>query len=161
LNRIGEREETESYDGKTVVVCLGNPYMKDDGVGPEVYNHLRGMALGPNVVVVEFRSLELGTLWQFRSSKRLLVVDALKSGSTPGTVSKYFLLPRSSTQVRLPDSHGVELGDALDMIGTEGPSLPVTIIGVESKDCGFGEGLTKEVAAAVPKAVRAVLAELG
>lgn len=156
-----EREETASYDGKTVVVCLGNPYMKDDGVGPEVCRRLRGMALRQDVVIVEFRSLELGTLWQFRLAKRLLVVDALKSGSTPGTVSRYSLLPRSNAQVRLPDSHGLELQDALDVIGPEGPSLPVTIIGVESKDCGFGEGLTKEVASAVPEAVEAILAELG
>jgi hydrogenase maturation protease len=160
LNGSGEGEETESYDGKTVVVCLGNPYMKDDGLGPEVYRRLRGMALGQDVIVTEFRSLELGTLWQFRSARRLLVVDALKSGSTPGTVSKYSLLPGSAAQARLPDSHGLELGDAMDVIGSEGPSLPVTIIGVESKDCGFGEGLTKEVAAAVPEAVEAILAEL-
>jgi hydrogenase maturation protease len=157
----GEAGAEPSYEGKTVVLCLGNRYMKDDGLGPEISRRLRGMSLGPRVVVSDSVSVDLVTVWQFRTAKKLLVVDAIRSGDRPGAVSKYSLLPRKGDAARLPSLHGLDLSTASDLAATDGHPVAMVIIGVEPEDCGPGEGLTKQVEAGIPGAIDAILAELG
>jgi hydrogenase maturation protease len=150
-----------SYEGRTVVLCLGNRYMKDDGVGPEISRRLRGMHLGPYVVVCDSMSVDLVTVWQFRSAKKLLVIDAIRSGDRPGVVSRYSLLPGMENAPWLPSLHGLDLSSAVDLAAPDGLASRMVIFGVEPEDCSPGEGLTKSVEAGIPGAVDVILSELG
>lgn len=150
----------ETYDGMTVVLCIGNRYMGDDGVGREVAGRLRGMDLGPGVLVRESVSVDLTTLWEFRAARRLLVVDAVTSGDRPGTVTRHLLLGGDRTTPKLAGLHGLDLGSAVDLAAPEILGTGVVVVGVEPKDCGAREGLTPEVEAAVTEAVEAILSEL-
>ena len=154
-------DECRSYEGTTVVLCLGNRYMGDDGVGPEVSRRLRGMELGPLIVIRDSLTADLATVWEFRAARRLIVVDAVRSGDRPGTVTRHSLLPRTGQAKPLPGLHGLDLSSAIDAASPEGVQIDVVVVGVEPKDCAAGQGLTPEVEAAVPTAVSAVLAELG
>lgn len=150
-----------SFGGKTVVVCLGNPYMKDDGVALAAAKRLRQRHLGGNALVFERQSIDLALLWQFRDAKKVIVVDAIESGDVPGTISRYSIVPREGPLLELPNLHGLELHDAFDIGQANILSCPVTIIGVQPKDRGAGEGLSEELINALPRVVTVVMEELG
>jgi hydrogenase maturation protease len=139
--------------GLAVVLCLGNRYMRDDGVAMRVAEALKG-ALGGGIVVEECQALDLALLLQYQRASKIIVVDALKSGAPPGSVSRYGIAPRKEALDSLPREHGLKLNDVFDLASATGiVRCPVTIVGVEPKDCGVGEGLTPELEAAIPLVV--------
>ena len=100
-----------------------------------------------------------------RGFERLVLVDAIKTeGGTPGNVTR---LGPGDLQVTLHSgsSHDLSFQGALALGRGMGLDLPedrdIVIVAVEVDDVlTFGEECTPAVAAAVPKAVEAVLAEL-
>ena len=151
----------ESYRGRKVVIGLGNPYMKDDGVGIQVARQLKQMDLGNSVVVHESTSLEASLIWQFRDAAAIVVVDALASGASAGSVSRFTVAPRKGNISEIPSLHEMQLHDLIDLAGLNLLPCPLIIVAVEPKDSNLGEGLTDEVQAAVPRAVDEVIKLLG
>jgi hydrogenase maturation protease len=156
----GGAGEGRSYEGTTVVLCIGNRYMGDDGVGPEVSRRLRAERLAPGVVVRDSESADLGTVWEFRSARKLIMVDAVKAGNTPGTVTRHAVVPGGGAAEALEGLHGLDVAGAVGLASAGGARMRVVVVGVEPRDTEPGEGLSPEVEAAVPLAVAAVLAEL-
>ncbi len=151
----------EALKGKRVVICVANPYMKDDGIGTSVASELRKLDLGSEVFVYDYQAMDLAMLSYFQHASKVIIVDALKSNSAPGTVSKYSVTSREDPFLKLPNLHELQLFDIMDIANNTGvlPHSSV-IIGIEPKDCTFGEGLTERVAAAVPIATAKVVEEL-
>jgi len=165
LQYAGERplEEPTAPDpdeiatGKTVVLGLGNPYLRDDGVGIAVAMELQRRNLGEAVLVRAHQTFDLWLLSEFSGAQRIIIVDAVRSGSAPGTVTEYEVAPRPGSLSSLPGLHSLELHDLIDFAGRMGLlSCPVAIIGVEPKDCGVGESLSPEVEQAIPEVVALV-----
>lgn len=152
----------ESLSGKNVVIGIGNPYMRDDGIGIQVVNELRKLNLGDEVLVYDYQAMDLSLLLCFEKASKVIIVDALKSGSPPGAVSKYSVTKNEEGPLlRLPNLHELQLYDIVDLASQTGIlPFPLIVIGIEPKDCTIGEGLTDEVAAAVPKALSKVVEEL-
>jgi hydrogenase maturation protease len=145
----------------TVVIGLGNLYMKDDGVGLRVAQSLKKMELGENVVVQEYPEMDLTVIENFREASRVIVVDAVRGWKEPGTISKLAFVPRKSDLSELPSLHSLELSDVLDLASSAGIlNCPVIVVGVEPKDDSLGNELTAEVEAALPKVIEAVIKEL-
>jgi hydrogenase maturation protease len=145
----------------TVVIGLGNLYMKDDGVGLRVAQSLKKVALGENVVVQEYPEMDLTVIENLRGASRVIVVDAVRGGKEPGTVSELSFVPRKSGLSELPSLHSLELSDVLDLASSAGIlNCPVIVVGVEPKDDSLGDELSAEVEAALPKAIEAVIKEL-
>ena len=152
-------DSNELATGKTVVLGLGNPYLRDDAVGIAVTKELRSCGLGEGIIVRAHQTFDLWLLSEFSGASRLIIVDAVRSGSVPGTVSEYEVAPRQDPLSSLPELHSLELHDLIDFASRTGLlSCPVTIIGVEPKDCGVGEGLSPEVERAIPEVVALVAA---
>jgi len=149
------------YVGKAVVLCLGNPYMKDDAVGVQVARRLLEMNLGGDVVIESSQSADLLLLSGFEGADRVMVVDALRSGTPPGTISKYAISPAKSQVSSLPGSHSVRLHDMFDLANQAGLlDCPVTIIGIEPRETSPGEGLSPDVETAIPRVLRLIIREL-
>jgi hydrogenase maturation protease len=146
--------------GATVVLCLGNKYLGDDGVALRVAEALKGV-VGAGVIVVECQTLDLPLLSQYEGASKIIVVDALRSGALPGSIGRYGLVPRREALVSLPREHGLQLHEVFDLAYAAGMvRCPVTIVGVEPKNCGVGESLTPELEAAIPLVVGEVEAAL-
>ncbi len=147
---------------KTVVIGLGNLYMRDDGFGIRVAQDLKKKELGENVSVQEYPEMDLTVIENLHGASRVIVVDAVRGGKEPGTVSKFAFAPRKGDLTELPSLHSLELSDVLDLASSTGIlTCPVVIVGVEPKDDSLGNGLSPEVEAAVPKAIEAIIKELG
>ena len=138
-----------------LVICVGNPYRRDDGVGLAVM-----AALPPETAVAEATGepSELLNLWSDRP--RVVLVDAMSTGAAPGTV--HVLTCRHGAWDSEPPSaaastHGLGVAEAVGLGAVLG-NVPaeVVLVGIEVADTSHGTGLTDHVAAAVPAAVAAV-----
>ncbi len=148
-----------AYTGKTVVLCLGNRYMKDDAVGIRVADQLA--VNEAHVVIDSCQTADLSLLARYAGARRVVVVDALVSGSRPGTVSRFVIGPRRDPVQSLPGSHSIGLHDMFDFASQSRLlTCPVTIIGIEPRECGPGEGLSPEVEGAIPRVISEIDAEL-
>ena len=141
-----------------VVIGIGNVFRRDDGVGPAV---VAALDCGRADVRAVTCAAEPATILDAWAGADVAVVVDAAVGLEPGAVVRCALEdlvesnPVSSHELSLRQT--VELGRAL---GRAPRSLAVVSVGVA--DTGHGEGLSPEVTAALPKAlrvVRAVLAE--
>jgi hydrogenase maturation protease len=140
--------------GQILVIGCGNRYATDDGVGLAVARALQGVPLPEGVIVIEAGCPGLNLLDLWGKTDQVLIIDAVKSGSVPGTIHTFGLEALPSRE-SLPDSlHGVNLVDALTL-GQLMDQLParLKVVGVEIlSEEPFYEGLTPLVEAAVPEA---------
>jgi len=134
--------------------------MSDDGVGLVVAREIKSLRL-PDVVVDEQTSVDLDLLLQFKEASKLVVVDALRAGAAPGTVSVHSVEPRKGILSRLPDLHSVQLYDVIDLAREAGMDVSdVVVVGVEPGVVAPGEDLSPSVRESLPKLVETVRREL-
>lgn len=145
-----------------VITGCGNPLYADDGFGPAVVESLRALALPASVKVID---AGLGgphfvfTMLDPAQTKKLVVVDIADFGGKPGELRWLSVeeLPPGSYR----DAHSWDLTEPLQRIRDE---INVRILCCQKKHVSAPEmeiGLTDEVKQAVPKAVSAILEEIG
>jgi hydrogenase maturation protease len=116
--------------------------------------------LGDKVIVYEYQAMDLSLLLQFKGAAKIILVDALKSGSPAGTVSKYDITSTAGPLLKLPNLHELQLYDMLDIASETGLlACPVVVIGVEPKDVSPGEGLTDTLADAIDTLISQIKSE--
>lgn len=146
-----------------LLVGLGNPFRRDDGVGTAVVELMRTLHPAPDLDVVEAsgEASELVDLWRDRDV--VLMVDAAVSGAPAGSVHRLDCAATASVWPPSPvSSHGLSVADAIALALTL-DALPRTLVvfAVEAADLSHGRGLSAPVADAVAVVADAVLAEAG
>ncbi len=146
------------------VVGLGNVLVGDDALGPTVIHALAaGYELDPRVRLLDLGTPGLDLTPHISGSEALVVVDTVRAVGTAGELRLYRkaqLLAASPPQ--RVSGHDPGLKDTLltlELHGT-GP-WEVLLVGVIPATLETGIGLSPEVRAAVPAAVRVVVEELG
>lgn len=140
-----------------LVIGVGNRLRSDDGAGPRVLDALRDGGCSAELVEVAGDCAALIDLWEGR--ERVIVVDATRSGTTPGTVVRLDAIARPiPAETFIHTSHAFGVAEAVETARALG-RLPESLIvwGIEGAEFGFGEDLTP----AVQAAVEAVAAEIG
>ncbi|MCL4394779.1 MAG: hydrogenase maturation protease [Chloroflexi bacterium] len=151
---------------KTLVLGLGNPLLGDDGVGWRVVEQVERKVNDPQLEVDCSSLGGLGLMERLVGYDRAVLVDAVCTGREP---------PGSVRTVRLQDlanpgaghtssAHDASLQTALELGRRTGAHLPadIAVVAIEAERVyEFSEALTPAVEASVPRAVEAVLAELG
>ncbi len=150
---------------KTLVLGLGNPILTDDGVGIYVVRAVATHYQRDGVVFAEASVGGLRLLDTIVGYERVIIVDAIQTrDGKPGDIHR--LHPNSlRASLHSGSTHDLSLPGALALGRGMGMVLPdddsLIIIAIEANDVlTFGEGCTSAVAAAIPRAVEAVLAEL-
>jgi len=143
------------------VIGVGNPLMGDDGVGAEVAKSLRKLHLGSGVEILERQSVDLSILTYAREARKMVIVDAIKSGGPPGSVIRFDVTRPHSPSMRLPVAHESGVSDIAVLARRSGIRLPpIIVVGVEPADCSPGAGLSKAVAGALPLVLEEVTKEV-
>ncbi len=155
---------------KTLVIGLGNPILTDDGVGVLVARAVeRSLAAEPGGGSVDVTEASVGGLRLMElmaGYERVILIDAwMAGGDRPGSVHRWTLddLRRVSPSQHLASAHDTTLPTALEAGRRLGVSLPadVVIFAITTQDVvNFGDRPTPAVAAAVPLAAAAIVAEL-
>jgi hydrogenase maturation protease len=145
-----------------LVLGVGNPLMRDDGIGPRVVELLlAGYEFPDNVDVVDAGTMSYTILDLVRSVDQLVVVDALReTGHPPGTVMR--LTPAEIAPNQVPHSaHDVALIDVLNAAEFMGHMPEAIAIGVQIDTIeDWVLELSPAAESALPIATAAVLDEL-
>jgi hydrogenase maturation protease len=144
-----------------VVIGVGNPYRRDDGVGPAVIERRRRIGLD-DVTLAESdgEAIALILLWEGR--RLAILVDAMRAAPAhPGRVHRLVVPWPAGDRARAASSHAMDTGDAVELARELG-RLPdrLVVFGVEVDDTGFGTGLSPTVADAADRVAEEIAAEI-
>jgi hydrogenase maturation protease len=145
--------------GDVLVIGIGNDFRRDDGVGLAVAAEIAKQGLS-GVRVISTIGEPGSILEAWAGVPLVIVVDAaMGEGCAPGTIRRW--TPGDAAEPGVVSSHAIglpqthALGQALGQIPQK-----LVVFTVDVADAGHGVTLTPAVAAAVPTAVEAILAEL-
>jgi len=145
---------------RTLIICIGNQLVADDGVGWEIFQRLQQNGL-PDHVRLEFLGLGgIDLLEEIAGEELLVVVDAVQLGHAPGTIHILGWEELPALLSRPVSGHGIGIREAISVgrkLYPERMPKEVFLIGVEGKCFDqLGAGLSPEVAGAVAQAIDAV-----
>lgn len=145
-----------------LVIGIGNPYRRDDGVGSAVVARLRGDPAAAHVDAVEESGDGTRLVSLCRSRDLVVIVDAAVAGAPAGTVHRVeYAGGAAVAEISPVSSHGIGVGDGIALAEALG-ALPrrLVIFAVEAADLDAGLGLSPPVEHAVAAVTDAVLAEV-
>ncbi len=176
---------TGTRTGRTLVACLGNIFLSDDGFGVEVARRLARHELPAGVRVTDYGIRGMHLAYDLAEGfDNTILVDATQRGGQPGTV--YLIEPEPPApadrtgpgpggpdpagadpaddgtatmlaSMSLLNAHGMQPDLVLSLAGTLGAEAGrVLVVGCEPATLDEGIGLSAPVAAAVDDAVRMV-----
>jgi len=154
---------------RTLVACLGNIFLGDDGFGVEVARRLAHEELPDGTRVTDYGIRGMHLAYDLAEGwDTTILVDAAARGGEPGTV--YVIEPERRpppdgggqapglAESMLLDAHGMQPDVMLAMAGTLGAEAgQVLVVGCEPASVAEGIGLSEPVAAAVDEAARVVM----
>jgi hydrogenase maturation protease len=145
-----------------LVVGIGNTHRGDDRAGLAVARLLRASLRGQASVAES--DGEVGALVEaLGRERRVIVVDASRSGLRPGTVRR-FQAHRDPLPAALGASstHALGLAAAIDVARALGQlAAEVTVYAIEGRRFGIGDALSPEVQDAVRDVARDIASQLG
>lgn len=143
-----------------VIIGVGNPYRRDDGVGHAAAEALADRLPAIEVVLLDGEPTRLVDAWE--GHRVAVVLDAVRRGDPPGTIHRFEVgtepLPAAFLH---PSTHGaglesaVALGRALDRNPGE-----LIVYGIEPADMAEGNELSEAVEAALPSLVNRLAEEV-
>jgi hydrogenase maturation protease len=151
---------------RTLVVGMGNPFLRDDAVGVRLAGFVRG-ALGeaPGLHYVEQCSAGgLEVLDLVAGHDRLVLLDSIKAGGPPGGWYRFDGSALRET-MNLRNVHDTNLATALELGRRLGLRIPadgdVHVFAVEVEDnCTFDERMTDAVEERFPEYAAEICAEI-
>ncbi len=144
-----------------LVIGVGNLYRRDDAAGWEVVRCLR-RRVPPHVRLVEHDGEATALLDVWEGADLVILVDAVASGSAPGTVHRFEAAdgPLPAALMRV-STHALGVAAAVELARALGRLPPRLIVyGIEGEDFSEGVGLSSRVRAAVSEVVALILQDL-
>ena len=151
---------------RTLVACLGNIFLGDDGFGVAVARRLASEDLPDGTKVTDYGIRGMHLAYDLAEGwDATILVDSAPRGGEPGTV--YVIEPEPGQQPVgdgwlgesiLFDAHGMQPDVMLGMAGMLGAQAgQVLVVGCEPASVAEGIGLSEPVTAAVDEAARKVM----
>ena len=160
-----------------LILGIGNILLKDEGIGVHVIQAMadqvaRGtLNLSEDVELVDGGTFGIDLLDTLAGRRKVIVVDAVQvtaaetvepSGIAPGAILRFTDADLQRRQTADLSLHQIGLFETLTMARQLGCAVgEVVILGIVPKTLESGLELSPEVAAAVPKIIELVLAEIG
>jgi len=136
---------------KILIVGIGNPYRRDDGIGIEIIKILQ-KENNPGLVFFDVGTDGLSLFDQLALYKRVIIIDAVFMGERPG-VARLFTPAEARLKIKSDalSTHGFGLAEVLKLSEEFAVKTEIKIIGIQPEDISFGEGLSKVVECQIPK----------
>lgn len=148
---------------KTIVIGLGNPILRDDGVGIHVVRAVKRKINSPNIIIEEASTGGMNLVDLITGYDNAIIIDAISTEN--GNIGDVKILSIDDLDMnRASNYHDMGFKESLQLAKKIGYShIPknITIIGITIKErYTFGEQLTEDVAKSIPKTVDLVISEL-
>ncbi len=176
--REEERGKAQTSPPTTLVLGLGNPLRRDDGVGPRAIEQLKSRGLPKDVIAQDGGTGGLDLIGMLEGQRvrgklariwdRVVIVDAADIDKRPGPPEGEAIAPGqfvrfTADQVDLIaredrfSFHHAGLAEVLALArALDQPLPPIVIFGVQPQDIGWGKGLSPAVEAGLPVLVDAL-----
>lgn len=144
------------------VIAVGNSFYGDDGVGAAVLAAIEGEDALPGAELIDIATDGLALIDHLEPGERHVIVDAARMGLAPGEVAA-FRPDEARLRIRQDNLsvHGFGLPEAFAMAEKLGlMPADVLIVGVEPERIEIDRGLSAAVAAAVPRVLSILQAEV-
>ena len=147
----------------TLIISLGNPLMRDEGIGIHLASELSLQLAGnPEVEVLDLGTGGLTVMHAIAGRERVVFVDCAIMGETPGVMRRF--TPDEVLSKKVKTRYSLHEGDLLDTLKLsqsmgECPD-DIVIFGIEPKDVALGEGLSDELQGNIRHYVETILKEL-
>ncbi|MCP4571428.1 MAG: hydrogenase maturation protease [bacterium] len=145
------------------IIAAGNSFYGDDGIGAAVLEAVEREDTVPGAELVDIATDALSLIDHLEPGKQHVIVDAAQMGLAPGEVAA-FRADEVKLRIRQDNLsvHGFGLPEAFAMAGKLG-LMPdhMLIVGVEPERIEINQGLSDVVAAAVPRVLEILQAEVG
>ncbi len=153
---------TETVATETLVIGVGSPLMRDDGLGLVALEMLRsGWTFDPEVELLDGGTWGLGLLPFLEGARRVLILDAIDAAREPGTLMSLegLDLPRFLGGKVSP--HQIDLREVFALAELRGRTPEhVLALGLQPARVELGGALTAEVEDRLPALLDAVLARI-
>lgn len=144
------------------VLGIGNILLKDEGIGCHVVHALEGISLA-DVSVIDGGTYP-DMLQLLEDVDKLIIVDAVKGGGTPGQIYRFHLEDITLKRKPFLSLHDMGLVDSLNLIQLWHPDKigigEAIIIGVEPREINWGLELSPELKEKMPQIIEVILSEL-
>jgi hydrogenase maturation protease len=149
-------------ENRILVLGVGNTLLQDEGVGVRVVERLAdGYRFSSNVELMDGGTQGIKLLEPVSSCDRLIVVDAVAGGGSPGTVYRLSGEDLKKSLTFKNSMHEFDLVETLACAEVLGNSPAAVIVGIEPEEVSpWGLELSPAVAAGLPDLERAVLEEI-
>ena len=135
---------------RPVIIGVGNILMGDDGVGPAAVALLRRRGLAARADLIDAGLAFSDVLFDIEPGRPLIVIDAVRGGSEPGTVYRLALDDIAGGGASAVSLHEVSVLPAFRMEALTGRDFTdVTLFGIEPGRLDWGEQLSPPVAEAI------------
>ncbi|MBI5887999.1 MAG: HyaD/HybD family hydrogenase maturation endopeptidase [Deltaproteobacteria bacterium] len=158
---------------KVLVLGIGNILMTDEGLGVRALEAVRdGYCLPPGVRCVDGGTMGLALLEYIKEFPSVIIIDALKSGSRPGTILRICGKDIPAFAGLRSSAHGLGVKELITLAEFEGVEPPegaqplqgacpnVTVTGMEPKDVSPGLVLTPLIKKRLPSLIKTIIKEL-
>lgn len=148
-------------NGKLTIIGVGNPYRGDDAVGIHIAHELINRIHNDIDIMINYGEVA-AMMETFEKSDSVILVDAMCSGSEPGTVIR---LDASRDEIPAESfsysTHAFSIPEAVGLARVLG-RLPrnVIVYGIEGKVFETGKGLSTEVEKAAGNVVCELLRDI-
>jgi len=148
---------------KTLILGIGNPILRDDGIGPRLIQELQEHITDPDISMQETSLSGVNLMEILIGFDRAIIIDAIQGCGKPGQVYRLTTQDFGAPQKDAFSEHNMSLFQSIELGRKLAFHMPsqIVIIAIEAENVtDFGEGLTPDVERAVPVVVKQVLAEL-
>ncbi|HUT00105.1 MAG TPA: hydrogenase maturation protease [Candidatus Thermoplasmatota archaeon] len=150
---------------KTIVLGIGNPILRDDGAGIHVAHQLKHYVTDQKVTIDEAYTGGMNLLDMMIGYDKAILIDTVNIADAKNGEVKRLTLHNSGNTCHSYNPHDISLQEALrlaEKLGEKNIPKEIIVIGIVVKELSiqFGEQLSENIQAAVPKAVEMTLHEL-
>jgi hydrogenase maturation protease len=146
-----------------LIICLGNPLMRDEGIGIRLASELTvHLTDNPHVEVMDLGTGGLSVMHAIAGREKIVFVDCAIMGQAPGLIRRFTPEQVSSKKLRMRYSlHEGDLLNTIELSRRLGQCPDdIVIFGIEPKKIADGQGLTSELENNIPQYVQTILKEL-
>jgi hydrogenase maturation protease len=146
---------------KILILGIGNILLKDEGIGVRVAEKMKEMTLPPDVEVIDGGTGGLDLLYCIEGREKVVVVDAVKAGSPPGTLFRFTDKDLAAKKGVMRSAHGIDFSDVVAVSSFLG-SKPENIVflGVEPEELSASLELSPGIEKMIPVLINLVMKEI-
>ena len=144
------------------IIGMGNPFMRDEGIGVRVVQRLQQSELAQVVDVLDLGTSGISVLHELEGRDRVIFVDCTMMGAAPGTLRRF--TPDDVVSRKTQPGLSLHEGDLLHTLALARQlgvfPKDVVIFGIEPEVIDYGDELSPELQARLDEYVAAVRAEV-